>query len=396
MTIRDIRPAEDIEALEEILRNDLKPNAFHRSLVRHSKKNGELIMVMVEANPLRFEGKEAWLVLAVDETEKVKALQSLEASEQRFKSLVQEGSDLIGILDAEGNYKYVSPNTDALLGIKPQEFIGKNAFEFIHGDDRVRVLQQFSLIGSVKRLEISPFRFKDNNGRYRWVETIATDMTDDPAVAGIVTNSRDVTERMENELVLKENIERYNMVSQATSDTTYDWDILGNNIIWNSGLREVFGYKEKNTTLEWWSERVHPDDSLKMTDDLWLSIRKKKSRWQGKYRFRCADGSYKFVLERGFLKYNDAKEPVRMVGALQDVTELENHILAIEEQNERLREISWIQSHVVRSPLCRIMGLSNLLRENKDKAMQAELLQHLDVSVNELDEVIRDIVRKSE
>lgn len=396
MTIREICSSEDINSLEEIINTDLKPNRFHRSLVRHHKKNGEQIMVKIEANPLLYEGKDAWLVLAVDDTEKIKALQSLEASEQRFKSLVQDGSDLIGILDTRGTYQYVSPNTEAVLGIKSEDFIGKSAFDFVHENDREAVLEQFSLIGSRKRLEVSPFRFKNINDQYRWVETIATDMTDEPAVAGIVTNSRDVTERMENELSLKENIERYNMVSKATLDTIYDWDIPRNNILWNSGLKKVFGYKENNTTLEWWSERVHPDDTLKMKDDLLLSIRKKKSRWQGKYRFRCADGTYKFVFERGFLKYNDAKEAVRMTGVLQDVTELENHIQVIEKQNERLREISWTQSHVVRAPLSRIMALSELIRDNNnDDELMAELLQHLNFSVNELDGVIKEIVRKT-
>jgi PAS domain-containing protein len=56
-------------------------------------------------------------------------------SERRFKALVQEGYDLIGILDAEGNYTYVSPTSTAILGITPEEFIGRNALEFVHQDD---------------------------------------------------------------------------------------------------------------------------------------------------------------------------------------------------------------------------------------------------------------------
>ncbi len=396
MTIKDIRPSEDVGALMEIMQHEVRFDRQNKSFVRHLKKSGEIIFVNTLGNSLPFNGRPARIVIAIDITEKMKAEELLTASEQRFKALVQDGSDLIGILDRAGTYSYVSPNTELVLGIKSEDFIGKNAFDFIHPDDIDRVLAQFNSLSSQKRISIAPFRFRDINNKYRWVETIATDMTGEPAVGGIVTNSRDVTRRIETELRIKENIDRYNTVSKATSDTIYDWDMLKNVVFWNKGLKGTFGYDKTTTTQSWWIDNVHPDDIEPVIDTLNQNIRKKKSRWQGKYRFRCADGEYKFVLDRGFMVYNADKEPVRLTGSMQDVTELENHIHAIEQQNETLREISWIQSHVVRAPLSRIMALSDLIRDNDDDALRPELLQHLDVSVNELDQVIKDIVRKTE
>lgn len=396
MTIKDIRPAEDVGALMDIMEHVVRSDQLNKSFVRHLKKSGEVIFVNTLGNSLPFDGSDARIVIAIDITEKLKAEEQLTASEQRFKALVQDGSDLIGILDPAGTYQYVSPNTESILGINPGEFIGKNAFDFIHEDDKERIMAEFASLGSEKRIAVAPFRFKHNKNGFRWVETIATDMTNEPAVGGIVTNSRDVTTRIQNELKIKENIERYNTVSKATSDTIYDWDMLKNVVDWNKGLKGIFGYDKNTSNHTWWYENVHPDDIGEVIDTLQASMKNKRSRWQSKYRFRCADGNYKFVLDRGFLKYNTNKEPIRLTGAMQDVTELENHIHAIEEQNETLREISWIQSHVVRAPLCRIMGISNLLKDDEDETMRQELLQHLDVSVNELDDVIRDISRKSE
>jgi len=70
---------------------------------------------------------------------------------------------------------------------------------------------------------------------------------------------------------------------------------------------------------------------------------------------------------------------------------------AIEKQNEKLKEIAWIQSHVVRAPLARMMGIANLVRELKTESAECDnLLGHLLNSCNELDTIIRDIATKSD
>jgi PAS domain S-box-containing protein len=78
-----------------------------------------------------------------------------------------------------------------------------------------------------------------------------------------------------------------------------------------------------------------------------------------------------------------------------DITERLNYIKAIEEQNERLKEISWIQSHIIRAPLSRIMGLVPLISDNEDTADREEMLSYLMLSANELDEVIKGITEKA-
>ncbi|TKC62431.1 PAS domain S-box protein [Pedobacter hiemivivus] len=208
MTIKDIRPAADVKELGEILKDTFKTGIFQARMVRHLKKSGELMHICVEANAVTFEGKAAMLVLAIDYTEKLKSERALAASEQRFKALVQDGSDLVAILDPTGNYKYVSPTSKSILGIDPEQLIGKNAFDFIHKDDKEKVISQFGLLNEQKRVKIMPFRFKGVDSHYHWIETIITDMTEDPVVAGIVANSRDVTQRMEEELKTQDGIDR--------------------------------------------------------------------------------------------------------------------------------------------------------------------------------------------
>ncbi|MGN8225520.1 sensor histidine kinase [Gracilimonas sp. BCB1] len=128
-------------------------------------------------------------------TDRRKAEEDLELNERRFKALVQHGMDMIAIFDEDANYKYVSPASNNVLNLPPAFFIGKNAFDLIHEDDKDRIYSLYNSLGVNESIRIEPFRFLNANEEWRWLEATATNLCDDPAVQGYVVNSRDVTER---------------------------------------------------------------------------------------------------------------------------------------------------------------------------------------------------------
>lgn len=134
---------------------------------------------------------------------------------------------------------------------------------------------------------------------------------------------------------IKESNERYDIVAKATSDTIWDWKIEGNSFVWNQGIQSVFGYskEEVGNTSNWWFERIHPEDSVKMSVKLYSFLEQMTEKWQDEYRFQCADGTYKYVFDRGFLVKDSNGKPVRMIGAIQDITKQKE-----EEQRLRLLE----------------------------------------------------------
>ncbi|MCF6130011.1 PAS domain S-box protein [Flavobacterium sp. AS60] len=134
---------------------------------------------------------------------------------------------------------------------------------------------------------------------------------------------------------IKESNERYDIVAKATSDTIWDWKMEDDSFIWNKGIQGVFGYKKEDVgkTSKWWFDRIHPEDSLKMSVKLYSFLEQKTEKWQDEYRFQCADGSYKYVFDRGFLVKDASGKPIRMIGAIQDVTKQKE-----EEQRLRLLE----------------------------------------------------------
>jgi len=121
---------------------------------------------------------------------------------------------------------------------------------------------------------------------------------------------------------IKESNDRYDIVAKATSDTIWDWKIQEDKLYWNKGIKGIFGYNEDQVgdSSKWWFDNIHPEDSIKMSIKLYSFIEQKTENWQDEYRFKCADNSYKYVLDRGFLLKDENGKAVRMIGAIQDVT----------------------------------------------------------------------------
>ena len=136
-------------------------------------------------------------------------------------------------------------------------------------------------------------------------------------------------------LEVQEAKERYDIVAKATSDTIWDWKINENIFTWNKGILGIYGYKREDieNSSKWWFDRIHPEDSVRMSVNLYSFLERKIQKWQDEYRFRCKDGSYKYVLDRGFLVLDDDGTPLRMIGAMQDITSRKN-----EEQRLKLLE----------------------------------------------------------
>ncbi|MBT1703941.1 PAS domain S-box protein [Chryseosolibacter indicus] len=116
--------------------------------------------------------------------------------------------------------------------------------------------------------------------------------------------------------------ERYELLSRATNDTVYDWDLKTDTIIWNHGLYTVFKYDGNiGFNTEWWKERIHPEDVDRISEQISNSFALKDHKCDGVYRFRLEDGSYKYVYDRAYIIYDNNGAPERMVGVMQDITD---------------------------------------------------------------------------
>lgn len=295
------------------------------------------------------------------------------------------------VYDAK-TFNFLAVNDEAIkiYGYSQDEFLTMNAAMLLDKADagNLQASQHIKKNGEIIRVSIN-----SNTIEYKGI----------PAVLVAVA---DITSRVKAEQASEE---RYNIISKATSDTIWDWSLGTDKIVWNKGIKGIFGYKDlldNTTTGDWWEMRIHPDDRKRVTENIKQHIRDKVERWQDEYRFCCADGSYRYIQDRGFMVFDEKGVSTRMIGSMQDISKRKEeeelsrlqqsiHLKEIEQQNKKFKEIAWIQSHLVRAPLARVMGLVDLLRNFVPGDSKDEILLHLANSAKELDAIIINIADKT-
>lgn len=135
---------------------------------------------------------------------------------KRFETLVERSTDIITVLDDEGRFTYQSPSVEHILGYEPEDVLGEEVFEYVHPDHRERVRTEFEkAIENPNETPVVEYKLLDANGEWRWLESRGNNQLDNPAVEGIIVNSRDITRRREYEQQLKtqrDNLEVLNKI----------------------------------------------------------------------------------------------------------------------------------------------------------------------------------------
>lgn len=135
-------------------------------------------------------------------------------------------------------------------------------------------------------------------------------------------SAQDVTQRRHDELRLRESDERFRLMSRATNDVIWDWDLKTSVLWWGDGLDVLFGWSDLGfDAIESWRERVHPDDAQRVGETLREACDSTAESWSCDYRFRRADGSYAYVFDRAYIVRDAHGDAVRLVGAITDLTE---------------------------------------------------------------------------
>jgi two-component system cell cycle sensor histidine kinase/response regulator CckA len=140
------------------------------------------------------------IIQHLDMTERTQAEGALRTSEERFKRLVQNSSDIITVLDEKGIVTSVSGPLERILGYTPEEMIGACGFDYIHPDDKeltMKILAEgVEQAGNTKSVE---YRFRHKEGKWVFMEAVGANLLNDPVVKGMVANIREITERKSSE-----------------------------------------------------------------------------------------------------------------------------------------------------------------------------------------------------
>lgn len=209
------------------------------------RPDGTRAHAVAHANPIR--DKSGALLGAVnilmDITERNQAEARLRESEERFRLLVQNSSDIITKLDDEGNVLFQSPSLERVLGYLPEQLMGMDIWSYVHPDDLLKVQMEFRKSLERQRSSHFTYRFRAANGQWRWLESIGSNLLDDPSVRAIVVNSRDVTARHDAEDSLRLLSHAVLEASESIMVTTAELNLPGPQIVFvNPAFTAMTGY----------------------------------------------------------------------------------------------------------------------------------------------------------
>src|SRR5580704_11082509 len=134
---------------------------------------------------------------------------------------------------------------------------------------------------------------------------------------------------------LRENEERYTLVSEAVAEGIYDWNIKLNSLFVSPRLMEIFGFEGSGLTSEDWSRRVHPDDKENYRKALRDCFKQSTLKLECQYRIKAADGNYRWVEDHGLPVRNETGRAIRLVGAVNDISQRRQTEQALRDSEQR-------------------------------------------------------------
>lgn len=144
-------------------------------------------------------------LLALSDVASMQRLQAQAAADKRLAALVMHGNDMLAIIDPDMVVKYASPSTRVVLGVPPEQVIGRNIRHEIHRDDlSVAETVLSDLVNGRLARDSFVVRLRDVSGRWLWIEAVGSSLLHEPDIAGIVLNARDISDRKELEVQLLE------------------------------------------------------------------------------------------------------------------------------------------------------------------------------------------------
>lgn len=324
MTILDIRPSEDIPRVRDTQQQSWS-GLMAAGHWRHYKKDGTLMHVRIAAFTTTYGKEPAEVVSIFDITDKHLADEALNKQEQLLKTMINSSQNMVWAVNTQLQFIAVNDafrhHCGMFTGIELPSPYWKAYYEkCLHGEK-----------------QLLEFANETNDAAWNYAEISFEPIIHKEKITGVACLARNVTERKQQELALKKALERYDLLSLATNDAVWDLDLSTQVVTWNDKVQQLFGFSSLEDHVSYWQSRIHPEDAEMVIQSVEDAIRGRQSHWYGEYRLKGLKNKYRHVNSRGYIIYNEKDEPVRMIGALQDIEERKI-------QEEAIRRLSLIAS----------------------------------------------------
>jgi diguanylate cyclase (GGDEF)-like protein/PAS domain S-box-containing protein len=250
------------------------------------------------------------------------ATETLRESEERFRALLADSSDILAVIGDDGVLTYANPAGTRLLGYDTEAMLGKPMFDLIHPDDLEAVL--IALAAMLETGEVSEpveFRMLAADGTWLSLEAVANNMMETPSVGGIVVNARDITQRIRTEADLRDAEERFrNAFEYAPIGMTLA-GTDGRLLRVNQAYARMLGRSQADLVGASLKELTHPDDWDQNDVEIQRLVKGESEGFRMEKRYLHADGSVVWVSLSQSIVHDSHGEPSYMVGQVEDITE---------------------------------------------------------------------------
>ncbi len=354
-----------------------------------------------------------------DITQQKLAEESLYKSEANLRNILENTDTAYVLLNKNAtilSYNHISRKLAMdEMGATLEE--GKNYIELMREDRRKEVGERIQNVVTNKKPVSYETKYATPGKPDKWLTVSMYPILDENKnVLGLSVAALDISDRKNTEQLIKQSNERYELVTKATNDVIWDWDIKNNKLYRSDNYKQVFGYSESGDNsyiqLERSSEQgsnkyvqaegshIHFDDGERIFKSIMQKIEDSNAIfWEDEYRYYRQNNELAYVQDRGYIIYDENKKPVRMVGAMRDITA--EKLFAIERdkitsdlirQNKNLEQFAYIVSHNLRAPIANISGLLRILQTPKlEEKTKKRSMDGLMTSLKKLDDVIIDL-----
>jgi two-component system, NarL family, sensor histidine kinase UhpB len=184
-------------------------------------------------------------------------------------------------------------------------------------------------------------------------------------------------ERKKIQFKLEESNERYEIVNKASRDIIWDWHLRSREIYVSDKVTEIFGYRTQHVNVDWFLNRLHPDEKEKVVEDVKYAIKNGLHNWEVEFSLLAYNGEYRFALAKGYILFNNEGQASRMIGSITDITEkrkLQNELV-----NQKLNHQKLITENTIQAQEKEREELGKELHDNINQVL-ATVKMFLDIA----------------
>jgi PAS domain S-box-containing protein len=271
-----------------------------------------------------------------DVTDIKQITQALKNNEEKYRTLIEHASDGIVITDMEGFILEINKSIPQMIGYPDEEIIGHHLSDFLPEEEMDKKPLRIHELMQGKSL-LYERRLLRKDGTFLDVE-INSKMASSHTLIGFI---RDIAERKNAERALKKSNERFELIANATNDAIWDHDYEKNETWGNNKLYELYGLEpgKEKINFEMFIQHIQPDQKAGIEERLKAAIANGDVFISEIFRFKNTKGEYRTFYDRAYIKYDEFKRPLKILGAMQDITEREEAQKQIIENEEKYRTI---------------------------------------------------------